>query len=159
MKAVRSEPAKGKPNFLWSLFTMKCPRCRRGGMFVNNNPWNLKKVFAMPQRCPECGQPFELEVGFWCGTGFVSYGLSIALSVFSFVAWYILIGMSVKDNRFFWWMGINIFLLIVLQPWLMRFSRVIYLYFFVKYDPDYKNTTVKTFDYDSEAYTKNTSAD
>ena len=128
-------------------------------MFLNNNPWNLKKVFAMPKRCPECRQPFELEVGFWYGTGFVSYGLSIALTVFSFVAWYILIGMSVKDNRFFWWMGINIFLLIVLQPWLMRFSRVLYLYFFVKYDPNYKNTAVKTFDYDSEAYTKKSTTD
>ena len=138
---------------------MKCPRCRRGPMFLNNTPWNLKKVFSMPERCPECRQPFELEVGFWYGTGFVSYGLSIALTVFSFVAWYILIGMSVKDNRFFWWMGINIFLLIVLQPWLMRFSRVLYLYFFVKYDPNYKNTAVKTFDYDSEAYSKKSTTD
>lgn len=113
----------------------------------------------MPPRCPECNQPFELEVGFWYGTGFVSYGLSIAFTAISFVAWYIFIGMSVRDNRFFWWMGINIFMLIVLQPWLMRFSRVIYLYFFVKYDPNYKYTAVTTFDYDSEAYTKKSSTD
>ena len=113
----------------------------------------------MYERCPECGQPYELEVGFWYGTGFVSYGLSIALTVVSFVAWYIFIGMSVRDNRFFWWMGINIGLLIVLQPWLMRLSRVIYLYFFVKYDPNYKHTSVKTFDYSSEGYTKKTSTE
>lgn len=106
----------------------------------------------MPQRCAECGQPFELEVGFWYGTGYVSYALSVALSVAFFVAWYVLIGMSTKDNRFFWWLGINIFMLIVLQPWLMRISRVIYLYFFVKYDPNYKNTRVTKFDYQSEAF-------
>ncbi len=106
----------------------------------------------MPSRCPECGQPYELEVGFWYGTGYVSYALTVALSVASFVAWYVLIGMSVNDNRFFWWMGINIFLLVVLQPWLMRLSRVIYLYFFVRYDPDYKNTQVTKFDYESETY-------
>ena len=131
---------------------MKCPRCRRGSMFVNNNPWNLKKVTKMPARCPECGQHYELEVGFWYGTGYVSYALTVALSIVSFVAWYVLIGMSVNDDRFFWWLGINIFLLVVLQPWLMRLSRVIYLYFFVRYDPDYKHTKVKTFDYESESY-------
>jgi len=141
-----------KPNYFWSLLTMKCPRCRRGPMFNNNNPWRLRKVFDMPKRCPECNQPYELEVGFWYGTGYVSYGLSVALSLTSLVAWYILIGMSTKDNRFFWWLGTNIFLLIALQPWIMRLSRVIYLYFFVKYNPNYKNEKVTQFDYTSEAY-------
>jgi hypothetical protein len=126
-----------KPNMLWSILSMRCPRCRKGAMFNNNNPWKLKKVFSMPDRCPECGQLYELEVGFWYGTGYVSYALSVAVSVTTFVAWFVLIGMSTKDNRFFWWLGTNIFLLIALQPWLMRISRVIYLYFFVKYDPDY----------------------
>ena len=141
-----------KPNYFWSLITMKCPRCRRGSMFNNNNPWNLKKVFDMPKKCPECGQPFELEVGFWYGTGYVSYVLSVAFSLTSFFAWYTLIGMSTKDNRFFVWLVINIVLLIGLQPWLMRLSRVIYLYFFVKYDPNYKQTKTRTFDYETEDY-------
>ena len=98
----------------------------------------------MPERCSVCGQPFELEVGFYYGTGYVSYALSVALTVATFVAWFVLIGMSVKDNRFFYWMGFNIVLLIVLQPWLMRISRVIYLYFFVKYDPEYASKLPET---------------
>src|SRR5688572_14439830 len=141
-----------RPNYLWSLLTMKCPRCRRGPMFVNNNAWNLKKVFKMPVRCPECSQLYELEVGFWYGTGYVSYVLSVLVSILTFILWYALIGMSVQDTRFFWWMGLNVALLIFLQPWLMRLSRVIYLYFFVRYDPDYKTTKGKTFDYESESY-------
>ena len=56
--------------------TMKCPRCRRGAMFTQPNPWKLKQTLKMPDTCPECRQPFELEVGFWYGTGYVSYGLS-----------------------------------------------------------------------------------
>lgn len=135
-----------KPGLWWSLFTMKCPRCRRGQMFTNNNSWNLKKVFSMHPRCPECGQPYELEPGFWYGTGYVSYGLSILYLILTFVLWWIFIGFSVTDNRFFWWMGIAVVSLIILQPWLMRFSRALYLYFFVKYDPDYKNTPVVKFD-------------
>ena len=92
----------------------------------------------MPERCPECGQKYELEPGFWYGTGYVSYALSVAFSVTSFVAWFVLIGMSTSDNRFFIWLTLNILLLVFLQPWIMRLSRVIYLYFFVSYDPDHK---------------------
>jgi hypothetical protein len=151
-------PTKNKPNFWWSLLTMKCPRCRRGAMFINNNPWNLKKTLKMPHKCPECGQPYELEVGFWYGTSYVSYLLTVLMSVASFALWWVLIGMSITDNRFFWWMGINAVLLILLQPWIMRFSRVVYLYFFVSFDENYKQTEVKTFDYDSSDYYKDPNA-
>ena len=99
----------------------------------------------MPEKCPECGQPFELEPGFWYGTGYVSYALSFALSVATFVAWWVVVGLSVNDYRFFAWMGLNALLLVVMQPWLMRLSRVVYLYFFIRYDPDYKSTEVKRF--------------
>ena len=145
---------QNKPNYWWSLFSMKCPRCRRGPMYGNNNPWLLKKTFQMPDKCPECGQPYELEVGFWYGTAYVSYALTVAFCVATFVAWWVLIGMSTTDNRFFWWMGINGVLLVLLQPWFMRLSRVIYLDFFVKYDENYKETNVKTFDYNTENFYK-----
>ncbi|HEX9510818.1 MAG TPA: DUF983 domain-containing protein [Puia sp.] len=138
--------AQEKPNYLWSLLTMKCPRCRRGPMFSDPNAWKLRKTLKMPEKCPECGQHFELEIGFWYGTGYVSYLLSFALSVATFILWWICIGLSTEDHRFFWWMGLNAIFLIGLQPWLMRLSRVLYLYFFVKYDADYKTTAVKSFD-------------
>ena len=134
-----------RPNLIWSLLTHKCPRCRSGSMFQQKNPWKLKQVFAMPEQCPVCKQPFELEVGFWYGTGYVSYALSVALSVATFVAWWVLIGMSSKDNRFFGWLVFNILFLLILQPWLMRLSRVIYLYFFVKYDPNYSQSNIQEF--------------
>src|SRR5277367_4005198 len=111
--------APEKPNFFYSLFTMKCPRCRKGPMFFDPNPWKLKQTLKMPQTCPECGQPFELEVGFWYGTGYVSYALSFALSVATFIAWWVLVGMSTQDKRFFGWLAFNSVLLIMLQPWLM----------------------------------------
>jgi hypothetical protein len=40
-------------------------------------------------------------------------------------------------------MGSNALFLIVLQPWLMRLSRVIWLSFFVKYNPDWKEEKVE----------------
>lgn len=97
----------------------------------------------MNQNCPVCGQPFEIEVGFWYGTGFVSYALSFAVCVASFIAWKVLIGMSLHDNRLFWWMGVNGVLLLLLQPLLMRLSRTIWLNFFVWYDPEWQSKEAK----------------
>ena len=93
----------------------------------------------MHEHCPLCGQATDLEVGFYYGTGYVSYGITMLLSGVTFVLWWILIGVSVNDNRVFWWLGTNTFLLIILQPPLMRFSRSLWLSWFVKYDPDWKD--------------------
>ena len=129
---------------------MKCPRCRRGSMFKDSNPFkklSLKHIFDMPDNCPECNQKFDLENGFWFGTGYVSYALTVAISVATGVAWFVLIGMSVNDNRIFWWLGLNIILLVIIQPWLMRISRVIYIRFFVSYDEEYEKHKPQEFDY------------
>lgn len=91
----------------------------------------------MNERCPVCGQPLDMEPGFYYGTNMVSYTLAVLISVVSFVLWWILIGFSFHDSRFFWWMGINAFLLVALQPPLMRLSRTVWLAFFVAYSNDW----------------------
>ena len=91
----------------------------------------------MHKYCLVCGQPTEKEPGFYYGTGYVSYALAVAISVTTFVAWFVLIGMSVKDKRFFYWLITNAVILILLQPWMMRVSRSFWLSWFVKYDPDW----------------------
>ncbi len=146
---MSAEKKRPTPNFIWSQLAMRCPRCRRGPMFKDPNPYRnlgLKHIFEMHDHCPECGQRYDLEPGFWYGTGYVSYALAVAISVSSFVAWWVLIGISVNDNRVIWWLVANAVLLVVLQPWLMRLSRVIYIRFFVSYDPEYEKTTPTKFD-------------
>lgn len=138
-----------KPNFYWSILTMKCPRCRKGPMFKDNNAYrkfSLKHIFDMHNNCPVCNQKYEMEPGFWYGTAYVSYALAVAVSVTTFVAWFVLIGVSTDDNRIFYWLVINAVLLVVLQPWLMRLSRVLYIRFFVSYDQDYILHSPKEFD-------------
>jgi len=98
---------------------------------------------AMPKTCPVCGQPTEKEPGFYYGTGYVSYALGVAISITTFIAWYVLIGMSVHDNRFFYWLIANALILVLSQPWLMRISRSIWISWFVKYDPDWKKHPIK----------------
>jgi len=124
-------------NYLSSLFKMKCPRCRTGGMFCSASSYK-RGFMKMHKECPQCKQRSEIEPGFYYGSAYVSYALTVALSVSTFVAWWVLIGFSLDDNRFFWWMGINAVLLVLLQPWLMRFSRILWLSFFVRYNPRWK---------------------
>lgn len=130
-----------KPSLLLSILGNRCPRCRRGRLFEESNPYRLGRFMRMNKHCPVCGQATEPETGFYFGTGYVSYALSIALSVATFVAWWVLIGFSLDDNRLFWWLGLNGVLLVLMQPLLMRISRTIWLAFFVYYDPEWPRLT------------------
>src|SRR5215510_8587941 len=67
----------------WKLFACKCPRCRLGNMFETSNPWRLKTTMKMNKHCPVCGQPLDIEVGFYYGSSYISYALSIAFCVAS----------------------------------------------------------------------------
>ena len=125
-------------SYLSSTLRCRCPRCREGKLFEYPISINMKKNMKMNEECPVCGQPTEIEVGFYYGTSYVSYAMSIGLSVASLVAWWIIIGLSTDDDRFFFWLGFNAVLLIVLQPWLMRLSRSVWISWFVKYDRDWK---------------------
>jgi endogenous inhibitor of DNA gyrase (YacG/DUF329 family) len=131
-----------KPGYLLSVLTNKCPRCREGFIYKEKNPYKLNSVVKMEEKCPVCKQPTEIEVGFYYGTSYVSYALSVALCVASFIAWWVLIGFSLQDNRFFWWLGLNAVLLVALQPPLMRLSRTLWLSWFVHYDPEWRNHSI-----------------
>ncbi|WP_276134795.1 DUF983 domain-containing protein [Polluticoccus soli] len=122
-----------KPALLPSMLQMKCPNCRRGHMFVNKSIFPLGKLLDMPERCPVCGQKMELEVGFYYGTGYVSYALSVGLFFFNLIWYWGIIGLSYKDYSIFYYLITSVTIVVLLQPWLMRFSRVLYLYMFVKY--------------------------
>ena len=129
------------PALLPALLQGKCPNCRKGRMFTNKSIFPLNHLLDMPERCPVCGQKMELEVGFYYGTGYVSYALSVGFFLIIAVLFALTYGFSWKDNSVFIFLGVSIGILILLQPMLMRFSRVIYLYFFVKYG---KGTIMKS---------------
>lgn len=129
------------PALLPSILKMKCPNCRKGNMFVTPHIFPLKDLLKMPERCEVCGQKMELEVGFYYGTGYVSYALTVALLAICFVAYWLVFGLSYVDYSIFYALGTSITIVVLLQPWLMRISRVLYLYMFVKYG---KGNTMKS---------------
>lgn len=130
-------PVEKKQSII-NLFACKCPRCRKGDMFQDKNPWHLKNTMKMNKECPVCAQPFNIEVGFYYGASYVAYALTIALSVATFIAWWVIIGFSLYDNQIFYWITFNAILLIAMQPYFMRVSRTGWLAFFVRYDKNWK---------------------
>lgn len=121
-----------------NLLKCKCPRCRKGDMFIDSNPWHLRSTMKMHKKCTVCRQPFTIEVGFYYGSSYVSYALTIALSVFTFIGWWLLLGFSLDDNRVFYWLAANAAFLVVLQPYLMRLARTGWLALFVHYDKNWR---------------------
>jgi hypothetical protein len=112
-------------------------------MFKNPLSIGIKKNMEMHENCPVCGQPMQLEVGFYYGTGYVSYALTVAISVAVFVAYWVLLGISIDDNSLYYYLGANLLILIVLQPYLMRLSRAIWLSFFVPFDQEWESKNVE----------------
>ncbi|MET0635863.1 MAG: DUF983 domain-containing protein [Chitinophagaceae bacterium] len=127
-----------KRGYLSSALGCRCPRCREGKLFKHPLTARIKRNMEMNRDCPVCGQPTEIEVGFYYGTSYVSYALTVAISVASLIAWWVVIGLSLNDNRFFAWLVFNAIFLLCLQPWLMRISRSFWISWFVSYDPEWE---------------------
>lgn len=115
-----------------------CPRCREGKLFRYSLSLRWKRNLAMHPSCPLCNQPTDIEVGFYYGTSYISYLAGIMISALHFLIWWLLIGFSYSDDRFFYWLFFNAVLLVGLQPWLARFSRSLWISCFVPFDPLWK---------------------
>ena len=123
--------------YLTTVFTCRCPRCREGRLFKFPLSLRMKRNMEMHNKCPVCKQATDIEIGFYYGTGYISYLICIVIVVVSFLIWFLTIGFSFQDKRFLVWISLTCIFLAILQPWLMRFSRVLWLSFFIKYDSEW----------------------
>ena len=82
---------------LYSIFNGTCPQCHEEKMFKSNNPYKLKTIFDMHENCPNCGQKFTPEPGFYYGAMYVSYAFGVAFFVAVWVA--VLVSGSEPSSR------------------------------------------------------------
>jgi len=82
----------------------------------------------MNHRCNACGLYFEKEPGFWTGAMYVSYGFIVLLVISSLVILHIFFNQPIEVV-----MGVNLGIVILGYPLLLRYSRVLYLYLFVRF--------------------------
>jgi uncharacterized protein (DUF983 family) len=118
---------------LKAIVKCKCPRCHKGDLFVEPNPYKIKYLTDMPEKCAYCGQRTQPEPGFYYGAMYMSYGLCVVLSLLDFV----LVELILKAPPYYF-LFFNAFVLVVLWPYLFRYARVVYIYIFIKYDPKIK---------------------
>ena len=108
-----------------AMLQAKCPRCREGNMF-KFSLFKISKFSSMHQTCPACHQKFEVEPGFFIGAMYVSYAMSVGVFLITGLALYHLF----DDPELWVYLTVVTTLVVSLLPFMYRYSRVLYLYWF-----------------------------
>jgi uncharacterized protein (DUF983 family) len=119
-----------KGSKLNSILKGTCPKCQNESMYEDKNPLHLTKILKMNESCSHCGFKYQIEPSFFYGAMYVSYGLNVALGIAAFVISYVLLDSSIEAS----FVAIVI-TLVLLFPFVLRWSRNIYINMFVSYDP------------------------
>ena len=122
-----------KGSKLYSILTGTCPKCQNESMYLDKNPLHFNKILKMHENCSHCGLKYQIEPSFFYGAMYVSYGLNVAVGIAAFIVSFVIFGSSLKVA----FIAI-IASLIVLFPFVLRWSRNIYINMFVSYDPKTK---------------------
>lgn len=115
---------------LYSMFYLKCPRCHEGKLF-DTGSFGWQRPFEMRERCAICGQDFVQEPGFYYGAMFISYIITGWFAIFWVLFFYWVLGWSMMAS-----FATLILLYGFFFVYIFRFSRAIYLNFFVHYRPE-----------------------
>lgn len=120
-----------KGSMLFSILFNKCPRCHEGDFMKEKNLLKLHKAFQMHEHCPKCGLKYMMEPSFFYGAMYVNYGLTVAISIATFIISTLFFNLSLVESF------IPIVIVLVLTaPVSSRFSRIIWINLFVKYNPN-----------------------
>lgn len=112
---------------LKSIWNYKCPRCRKGDMFIK--PFDIKKPLDMPKACAHCAQVMEPEPGFYYGAMFLSYIISGFMFLIPGLTLIFLFKWTVNQAML---LVLVIAILSFLK--LLRGSRALWLHLMIKYE-------------------------
>ncbi|HLF51175.1 DUF983 domain-containing protein [Flavobacterium sp.] len=122
-----------KGSKLYSILTGTCPRCQKESMYLDKNPFHLKNLLKMNDYCSHCGLKYQIEPSFFYGAMYVSYGLNVAIGIAAFIVSFVILNCSLKTA----FISI-IAAIIVLFPFVLRWSRNIYINMFISYDKNFE---------------------
>lgn len=127
-------------SLLYSILTVKCPRCREDSVFPKGTLYTTK--FAeMHKTCPCCGQVFEPEVGYYYGTMYVSFAFNAAIFLVSLFLLY----QFVEEVTMAMMIGIVLVTVVALLPVIFRLSRVVWINIFIRYEGPCSEISRKTY--------------
>lgn len=108
----------------YALVHAKCPRCRRGDMFMTSMyGFKSQKMYTY---CPHCNLKYERELGYFYVAMFISYALNVAQMIIAGVLTYFITGNTESP----WLYMATIFpIVFILAPFNFRYSRVLLLHY------------------------------
>jgi len=118
-----------KGSKLYSIFTGTCPVCHGGKMYIEPNPYKIRKVLKMNEHCSHCNLKFKIEPSFFYGAMYVSYGVGVAIGVAVFIISFFFL----NQNEHITFLAI-ILALVITFPIILRISRNIWINLFLTYD-------------------------
>ena len=120
----------GKGNsLLYSIFAVKCPRCREGNMFPEGTLYTTQFAKMYP-KCPCCGQSFEPEPGYYFGAMFISYAITTAIFL---VALFVLSLLVEEITMLMVFVTVTV-VVIGFLPVIFRLSRSMWISIFIRYE-------------------------
>ncbi|WP_435137281.1 DUF983 domain-containing protein [Formosa sp. A9] len=120
-----------KGSKLYSIFTGACPKCHQESMYINKNPYVLSDTLKIHETCSHCHTKYRIEPSFFYGAMYVSYAVGVAFAVAAFIISFFFFGAGLM-TCFIAIVGT----LIVFMPIIMRWSRNIWINFFMSYNPE-----------------------
>ena len=123
----------GKGSKIYAMITGCCPKCHEESMYLNANPFNVLKIYAMHETCSHCKQVYKIEPSFFFGAMFVSYGLGVVIGIITFLVSHFVFQANLKTAF------ISIVVALILSNTLiMRMSRNIWINIFIHFDKNWK---------------------
>lgn len=113
---------------LGAICRQRCPRCRRGGIFLYSIFRGFPKMYP---RCSVCDLKFQREEGYFLGAMYISFGLALAIIALIAALLWAITG---------WWITIDVIwavaLFLPLAPGISLFARVLWIYLDQTFDPE-----------------------
>ena len=122
---------------LYSIVKGKCPRCHEGDFFLHGFTFHPKKVTKIHTNCSKCDLKYMLEPSFFYGAMYINYGITVALSIITFLIVKLIFGFSLLQS-----FAAIFIALLVFAPINLRLSRILWIHMFVQYD-EKTITTIK----------------
>jgi hypothetical protein len=130
---------KKRGHWIVPIVKQKCPACHKGDFFLHKHGYRTKEIGEVHDNCPNCGQRFKLEPGFFFGAAYVSYALNVALMVTCGVAVYVLVPDPEPHHFLIPIFGFTVLFL----PGIFRLSRIIWATMFIPFGGEKKQMAQK----------------
>ena len=113
---------------IYSVLRGKCPSCHKGNFFKHSFTMNLFKVNKIKKTCSCCNLKYMIEPAFYFGALYVSYGITVALCIVTFVISKLMLNVTLLTSF------ITIFVVLILFISVnLRLSRILWINMFVSY--------------------------